>query len=215
MSETSDIAHPLQDAESEQDIQTICFSDSAQRYLADLLDKKQPEVVHIRIFVTEPGTANAETCVSYCPEGNQEQDDMLMELDRFKAYIEARSWPFLSEAQIDYDENALGGQLTIRAPNARLPRLSSDSSLEEQVNYVLWNDVNPMLASHGGQVSLVEVTEEAIVVLRFSGGCQGCGMVDMTLKDGIETTLKDKLPAITAVRDITDHSNSENAWFKG
>jgi Fe/S biogenesis protein NfuA len=62
-------------------------------------------------------------------------------------------------------------------------------------------------------VSLVEVVEESIAVLQFGGGCQGCGMVDMTLKDGVEKTLLEQLPELTAVRDVTDHSITENAYF--
>ena len=116
---------------------------------------------------------------------------------------------------MEYAADALGGQLTIRAPNARLPRLAEDSTLEERVNYLLWNEINPMLASHGGQVSLVEIADDQVAVLQFGGGCQGCGMVDMTLKEGIEKTLCEKIPEITAVADVTDHSVRENAWFKG
>jgi Fe/S biogenesis protein NfuA len=62
-------------------------------------------------------------------------------------------------------------------------------------------------------VSLVEVTEASIAILKFGGGCQGCGMVDMTLKDGVEKTLLEQLPELTAVRDVTDHSVTENAYM--
>ena len=71
-----------------------------------------------------------------------------------------------------------------------------------------------MLASHGGEVSLVEFTEDSDVILQFGGGCQGCGMVDVTLKEGIEKTLTEKVPELKGVRDITDHSNNENAYYK-
>ena len=107
----------------------------------------------------------------------------------------------------------MGGQLTIKAPNAKVPNVSEDSPLEDRINYLLHSQVNPSLASHGGMVSLVEVVEESIAVLQFGGGCQGCGMVDMTLKDGVEKTLLEQLPELTAVRDVTDHSITENAYF--
>ena len=71
-----------------------------------------------------------------------------------------------------------------------------------------------MLASHGGEVFLVEFTEDSDVILQFGGGCQGCGMVDVTLKEGIEKTLTEKVPELKGVRDITDHSNNENAYYK-
>ena len=71
-----------------------------------------------------------------------------------------------------------------------------------------------MLASHGGEVSLVEFTENSDVILQFGGGCQGCGMVDVTLKDGIEKTLMEQIPELKSVVDITDHSIDDNAFYK-
>jgi Fe/S biogenesis protein NfuA len=85
--------------------------------------------------------------------------------------------------------------------------------LEDQINYVLHSQINPSLASHGGMVSLIEIVEDNVAVLQFGGGCQGCGMVDVTLKDGVEKTLLETLPQLTAVRDVTDHSVTENAYF--
>ena len=85
--------------------------------------------------------------------------------------------------------------------------------MEDQINYVLHSQINPSLASHGGMVSLIEIVEDNVAVLQFGGGCQGCGMVDVTLKDGVEKTLLETLPQLTAVRDVTDHSVTENAYF--
>ena len=89
-----------------------------------------------------------------------------------------------------------------------------DSPIEDRNNYILHSQVNPGLAAHGGMVSLVEVVEESVAVLQFGGGCQGCGMVDMTLKDGVEKALLEQLPQLSAVRDVTDHTVTENAYYK-
>ena len=107
----------------------------------------------------------------------------------------------------------MGGQLTIKAPNSKVPRVSDDSPLEEKINYILQSEVNPSLASHGGMVSLVELVDEDVAVLQFGGGCQGCGMVDVTLKDGVEKTLLEQLPQLREVRDITDHTQGENPYY--
>jgi Fe/S biogenesis protein NfuA len=107
----------------------------------------------------------------------------------------------------------MGGQLTIKAPNAKLPRVGADSPLEDRINYILYNEVNPQLAAHGGEVRLVELAEGAIAVLQFGGGCQGCGMVDATLKNGVERTLLEQIPELREVRDVTDHSNRTNAYY--
>ena len=120
---------------------------------------------------------------------------------------------FLEDAVVDFSEDRMGGQLTIKAPNAKVPSVTEDSPIEERINYVLHTEVNPSLASHGGMVSLVEVVDESVAVLQFGGGCQGCGMVDLTLKEGVEKTLLDQLPQLTAVKDVTDHSVKENAYY--
>ena len=82
------------------------------------------------------------------------------------------------------------------------------------INYVLFNEVNPSLAAHGGEVSLLEVTDENIAILQFGGGCQGCGMVESTLKDGVEKSLLEQVPELSAVMDMTDHTDRSHAYFK-
>jgi Fe/S biogenesis protein NfuA len=197
-------------------IQTVNvdITESAQAYLKDLLDRqKDNDGIGIRMFVASPGTPQAETCIAYCRPGEQKEGDVPVELTGFTAWFEERSLPFLEEAKVDYASDRMGGQLTIRAPNSKMPRVTDDSPLEDRINYILYNDVNPSLASHGGNVSLVEVTEDMIAVLKFGGGCQGCGAVAVTLQQGIEVQLMDKLPELKGVRDVTDHSDRTNAYI--
>ena len=191
----------------------VTITDSAQEYLRDLLAKQDCEGIAIRMFVSNPGTPNAETCIAYSRPGEEKEGDLEMQLNGFKAYFEGRSLPYLDEARVDYSSDKMGGQLTIRAPNSRMPKVTDDSPIEDRINYVLYSDVNPGLASHGGQVSLVEVTEDHYAVLKFGGGCQGCGMVDMTLKEGVEKTLKEKIPELAGVKDITDHTDKSQAYY--
>jgi Fe/S biogenesis protein NfuA len=82
------------------------------------------------------------------------------------------------------------------------------------VSWLLETEINPALASHGGHVALVEVTEKMEVVLQFGGGCQGCGMADVTMKQGIEQTLSRHIPEITAVVDVTDHQSGVNPYYE-
>ena len=86
-------------------------------------------------------------------------------------------------------------------------------ALAERVDYVLQAEINPAVAGHGGVVTLVEVTADNMVVLQFGGGCHGCGMVDVTLKEGIEKTLKERVPEIAGVRDVTDHAAGQNPYY--
>jgi len=191
----------------------VTITDSAQEYLRDLLAKQDCEGIAIRMFVSNPGTPNAETCIAYCRPGEEKEGDLEMQLDGLKAYFEGRSVPYLDEARVDYSADKMGGQLTIRAPNSRMPKVTDDSPIEDRINYVLYSDVNPGLAAHGGQVSLMEVTEDMYAVLKFGGGCQGCGMGDMTLKEGVEKTLKEKIPELAGVKDITDHTDKSQAYY--
>jgi len=191
----------------------IEVTESAQQYLVELLSKQDTPDIGIRIFITDPGTPMAETCLAYCKPGEEQEDDNRVEYADFVCWIDDRSVPFLEEGLVDYAADRMGGQLTIKAPNSKVPKVSDDSPLEDKVNYILHSQVNPGLAAHGGNVTLVELFEEEVAVLQFGGGCQGCGMVDMTLKDGVEKTLLEQLPQLKAVRDVTDHTQTENAYY--
>jgi Fe/S biogenesis protein NfuA len=194
------------------DVRMITITESAQDYLAELLEK-QDDALGVRVFINQPGTPRAETCIAYCREGDLEEGDEEHKLAKFTVWYDSRSLPFLEDALVDYAKDRMGGQLTIKAPNAKMPRVNEDSPVEDRINYVLYNEVNPALAAHGGEVSLVEVTGEMIAVLQFGGGCQGCSAVDMTLKGGVEKTLMEQIPQLTAVRDITDHSDTSQAYY--
>ncbi len=192
---------------------SIDITASAQDYLKELLAKQDCEDIGIRMFVSDPGTPSAETCLAYCRPGESEEDDHQVQLEHFVAYFEKRSLPFLEDAVVDYSADKFGGQLTIRAPNSRVPKVSDDSPVEDKINYVLHSEINPGLAAHGGMVTLEDVVEH-VAILRFGGGCQGCGMVDLTLKEGVEKTLMEKIPELKGVRDTTDHTDRSQAYYK-
>ena len=187
---------------------------SAQEYLADLLSNQEEDTSGIKIFVSEPGTPRAETCIAYAKDDEDFSDYRIIEEFKFTLYLEEKSIDFLKDAEVDYSPDKFGGTLTIKAPNAKLPQISEDASIEDKINYVLYSEINPGLASHGGEVSLIEVVNEETAILQFGGGCQGCGMVDLTLKDGVEKTLLEQVEGLKNVKDVTDHSYRENAYYK-
>lgn len=196
---------------------TITVTESAENYLAELLEKQDAEGIAVRMFVTQPGTPYAESCLAYCRPEEVIAEDEIMELSKFRVYIEKNSVPYLEEGLVDFSEDRMGGQLTIKAPNSKVPKVSPDSPMDEQINYILYSDINPGLASHGGEVKLVELVEEEngqIAILQFGGGCQGCSAVDMTLKDGVEKTLVERVAGLAGVRDVTDHTVRDNAYYK-
>jgi Fe-S cluster biogenesis protein NfuA len=89
----------------------------------------------------------------------------------------------------------------------------TDDALYEQVAKVFDEQVNPMVARHGGRVELIDV-QDAMVMLRMGGGCQGCGMADVTLRQGIEGMLSQFVPAVRGIVDITDHTSGSNPCFQ-
>src|SRR5690606_31769807 len=128
----------------------IEISEAAQAYLRDLLAKQEEPDVGIRVFVAQPGTPHAETCIAYCRPGEEQPGDIPVQYDGFTAWFEERSAPYLEEAMVDFQQDRMGGQLTIKAPNARVPKVGPDAPLEDRINYVLYNEINPNLAAHGG-----------------------------------------------------------------
>jgi Fe/S biogenesis protein NfuA len=192
----------------------IEISESAQQYLRELLDGQEESGVAIRVFVAQPGTPHAETCIAYCRPGEEQEGDVSVSYEGFNAWFEERSMPYLVEAAVDYAEDRMGGQLTIKAPNARVPKVGPDAPLEDRINYVLYNEINPGLASHGGVVSLGEVLDDKTAVLEFGGGCQGCAAVDITLKNSVEKSLLEQIPELVAIKDATDHTETEHAYYK-
>jgi Fe/S biogenesis protein NfuA len=190
------------------------ITEAAQDYLAGLLAKQSTDGVSVRMFVTQPGTKFAETCLAYSRPGEEKDSDEVIELSKFRVYLEKNSLPYLDEAVVDYAQDKMGGQLTIKAPNAKMPKVNADSPLQDQVNYILFTEINPGLASHGGEVSLEDLTPENVAVLKFGGGCQGCSAVDITLKNGVEATLLEKVPGLKGIRDVTDHTVTENAYYQ-
>jgi len=88
-----------------------------------------------------------------------------------------------------------------------------DDALYERVARLFDEQVNPMVARHGGRVELIDV-QDAVVMLRMGGGCQGCGMADVTLRQGIEGMLSQHIPEVRGIVDITDHTSGANPYFQ-
>ncbi len=94
-----------------------------------------------------------------------------------------------------------------------LPKPGLETPEGKLIQALLDERVNPAVASHGGHISLVDVQDDTVYI-RLEGGCQGCGMADVTLKQGIETEIKQAVPNITAVLDVTDHAGGANPYYQ-
>ncbi len=166
------------------------------------------EDVALRVIAIEEGAKFRYELKLVAVDSN-DADDSVVHLDGIDLYLDRESAPRLHRATLDYVEDISGSGLKFENPNqttlARNP-------LAGRVQEVLDDRVNPGLAAHGGVVSLVDI-QGARVVLSFGGGCQGCGMADVTLKEGVSAQLKQQIPEISEVVDATDHAAGENPYF--
>jgi Fe/S biogenesis protein NfuA len=193
----------------------LTISDTAQTHFRRLLEQQGIDGLGIRIAAVQPGTPKADCQLEFCEGADLSGNEVHVSCGGFTLYVDAASVPYLEGAELDYQGTSTGGQLTIRAPKIKGDAPGADAALAERVRHVLDSEINPQVASHGGRVSLVEVTADNAVLLRFGGGCHGCGMADVTLKQGIERTLRSRLPEISAVRDVTDHAHGHSPYYRG
>lgn len=184
----------------------IQISDTAQSHFRKLIEREAVPGMGVRLSAVDPGTPRADARLEFAEPADLQGDEWAVDCDGFTLYVASASVAWLDGAEIDYVTQSAGTQqLTIKAPKIKGEAPGEAASLVERVHWVVQNEVNPQLASHGGHVSVQEVSAEGLVLLRFGGGCHGCGMADVTLKQGIEKTLMARVPGVTAVRDATDH----------
>jgi len=187
----------------------------ADDFLSELINRNDAGHMAIQVEVNDGGTPMAQITMSFI-EPDQLDDryvQIVTESPLIKLYTLESNSRYLEGGRMDFRENDTGGTIVVDAPNLHVPNISPDSPLEDRINYVLYSEINPSLAAHGGMVSLIEVIEDNVAVLQFGGGCQGCGMVDLTLKQGVEKTLVERVPELNGVTDVTDHSYRENAYY--
>ena len=187
----------------------IDISDTAQAHFRKLIEREALPGLGVRLSAHMPGTAKADVRLEFAEPADLTGDEWAIDCAGFTLWVDPASVPFLDGARIDFEQQATGGQLQIRAPKIKGEAPDGSASLVERVRWVIEHEINPQLASHRGNVALQEVTADGVVVLRFGGGCHGCGMADVTLKQGIEKTLLAKVPGVTAVRDATDHDTGD------
>lgn len=191
----------------------IQISDAAQTHFRKLIEREALPGLGVRLAAQEPGTPRADVRLEFAEPADLKGDEWAIDCAGFTLWLDAGSVPFLDGAEIDYEAKATGGQLQIRAPKIKGVVPAETASMVERVRWTIEHEINPQLAQHRGHVSLQEITADGVVLLRFGGGCHGCGMADVTLKQGIEKTLMEKVPGVTAVRDATDHATGEAPYM--
>ena len=154
-------------------------------------------------------------------------EDAVIHHDDLTIVIPAGSVERLTGATLGMSRDLLNPGLSVTNPNrppappspspavgaAGMPVGDLSGDVAQRVLQVLERQINPSIASHGGRADLVAVEEET-AYLRLSGGCQGCGMAAVTLGQGIEVAIKDNVPEITSVVDVTDHAEGANPYYE-
>lgn len=185
----------------------IQISESAQSHFRRLIEREALPGLGVRLSAMHPGTPRADVRLEFAEPHDLQGDEWAVDCEGFTVWLDAASIRYLDGAEIDYAAQTTGGQLQIRAPKIKGEVPSESASLVERVRWVVEHDINPQLAEHKGHVSVQEVSADGVVLLNFGGGCHGCGMADVTLKQGIEKMLMEKVPGVVAVRDATDHAS--------
>ena len=186
----------------------LTFDEGATTKLREMRDAGRFDDSALRATVEEEG-ASFQYQIEVVTVDSRTDADVLALCDGIPVYLDPASVELLRGAELQYVDSLSGGGFRFENPNK--PRLL-DEPLAVRVQQVLDDEINPGVAAHGGRVALMNV-EEGRVFIRFAGGCQGCGQADLTLKQGVVTTLTRQIPEITEVIDATDHAAGENPYY--
>ena len=186
----------------------LTITDLAKEKLAGFAAQAdESDTLVLRVAIVGRGANGFQYDLQLISQKDADDDDVICEIDGVVVSIAAKSAVHMDGATLDFKESLMGGGFHFDNPNP----LWADTT-EQAVAEVIENKVNPAVASHGGTVSLVGI-DDGQVVISFGGGCQGCGMADVTLKQGIEVMIMDEVEGITGVVDITDHAAGTNPFY--
>ena len=203
---------------SESDVRFKVSSEAAEVVKGALRDEDDSEFLALWVDISGVTGGNFDYDVYFERLSDAGVGDFTSESEGVAIVIPEGSIDRLIGASLDVSAD---GGLVITNPNSPLPvggdvpdfgpeALSSD--IARQVQAILQEEINPSIASHGGRADLVGVVEDVVYVV-LSGGCQGCGMASVTLSQGIEVSIKEAIPSIVAVRDVTDHMSGSNPYY--
>ena len=193
----------------------ITVSEQALEKMKFFLQDKESDTWGIRIVVK----ATNDYAFSMVQLENAQETDQIQKQDGIQLVVDEISSRFLEGATIDFIETDAGSGFQVErppVPTLNIPKdlpLDMSDPMTKQVVDVIEKDINPGIASHGG-VAQLRGLKDNVAYVELGGGCQGCAQSIATLKMGIETRIKEIVPAIVDVIDITDHSSGDNPYYK-
>jgi Fe/S biogenesis protein NfuA len=186
----------------------VTFSELARSKIVGLMQSDGRAGLALRFGVAGRGPGGFQYRLGFVEATDQHPEDAVVDPGGFKVLIDPESAPQLKGVSVDYVEGPDESGFKIDNPNP----LWSDPKATA-VQRVLDEEINPAVATHGGWVTLLEVRDD-VAYLQLGGGCQGCGMVDVTLKQGIEVRIREVVPEIRGVVDTTDHAGGSNPYYR-
>ena len=189
----------------------ITLTDAARAKFSEAAKAEGREGQGLRVSVKNGGTLQPEFALNFVAQDEVEEDDTHVISGGVSLYIDPESARWLKDASIDFIDSLYESGFKVDAPHAGLAKPSGP--VADAVIRTLDEKVNPAVAAHGGFVSLVALDDNT-AYLRFGGGCQGCGMIDVTLKQGVERILFEAVPVLKKVMDVTDHAAGQNPYYQ-
>jgi Fe/S biogenesis protein NfuA len=187
------------------------ISDIAKTKIKEAIDNYKKPVIGIRAMAQARSPFQVSYGLAFVDEKNANENDKSLKIDDVNVYIDPEQIDHFEGVTLDYEDGLSGsGFKFIDLP--RVPK-KYKGTIAEKVVKVIDEEINPGIASHGGFVSLIDVKGNDVMI-QMGGGCQGCGMANVTLKDGIEVSLKKAIPEIGGIYDVTDHDSGENPFYK-
>ncbi|MEX2465414.1 MAG: NifU family protein [Gemmatimonadota bacterium] len=193
----------------------ITFTDRAQDMVRSFLSQNDAELEALRISMSDEGES-PRFDLTLVRRDERTDDEVELANEGFEVLIRSEDSGRLDGATVDYvervNESGFEVRLSEEPPASKRPSEPPAGDIADRVRSVLDSQVNPAIAAHGGVISLVDVKENDIYV-EMSGGCQGCALSRMTLRQGVERMLRDAVPELAGVHDITDHESGENPYL--
>ena len=181
-------------------------TEAAQEKIQAVVEAEEAEVEGLRISIQGRTATAFQYSLGLATEA--QANDIIVECENFNVLVDAESAPDLKGAVIDYVDDLNSSGFNIENPNAP----TWDNPKAQQIQELIDERINPAVAAHGGQIELLNVEEDSIYI-HMGGGCQGCGMADVTLKHGIEAMVQEVFPEIKHVIDTTDHASGNNPYY--
>jgi Fe/S biogenesis protein NfuA len=189
----------------------ITLTDTARTKVVEFINQADKDCAGLRVAAHKAGRHRFQYDMTLVLEGEERDNDLKVEAGELTVFVDPRSAEWLEGTTIDFVSDAAGTGFQIDNPQAVA---HWDDPVAQKVQEVIDQRLAPALAGHGGWVELVEI-EGDTAVIEFGGGCQGCGMSQVTLKDGIEATIVEAVPEIVRVVDRTDHGAGSDPYCCG